>query len=375
MALGLWTAGAAPAQTGDSIAEGRVRRPGDQRPEPVAGQWVVLHRVGTDRAGPLDSIRSDAAGRFRFRYRRSGSPDALYFVSSTYRGIAYFSSPLRTAVARGGDADLLVYDTTTNAGALRVQGRHLVVSGLRDGRREVAEVFELENDGKRTIVPRDATHPAWFIHFPAGAESLKVVSDDVSAGAVSLQRGRGEVYAPISPGVRQLVVTYRLPPGAFPLSLPMEQPVALLEVLTEEPRGVVEGATLAETSAAQIDGRLFRRYVAQNVAASAVVRVSVPAASEGSATASIVLALAMAAAMGGALVWRSRRRAASTAAPIPAMSPAERLVAELAALDARFERSGGDAADRREYERARADLKSRVSAALADELAAPRGRS
>lgn len=348
-------------------------RPGESRPAPVAGQWVILHRVGTDRAGPLDSVRSDAAGRFRFRFRRSGSPDALYFVSSTYRGIAYFSSPLRAAVTRGGDADLLVYDTTTSAEALRVQGRHLVVSGLRDGRREVAEVFELENDGKRTIVPRDASTPSWFTHFPAGAESLKVVSEDVSAGAVSLLQGRGEVYAPISPGVRQLVVTYRLRQDAFPLSLPMERPVALLEVLTEEPRGMVEGATLTETSAAQIDGRLFRRFVAQNVAASAVVRVSVPMVSEGSATASLVLALTMAAAMGGALVWRSRRRVAAVAPP--ATSRAEQLVAELAELDARFAREGGDAVAREAYQRSRGELKSRVAAALAEELAAPQPRS
>src|SRR5688572_27594903 len=81
------------------IAEGQVLRAvegGDA--VAVTGQWVVLHRVGADRAGPLDSARTGAGGRFRFRYAATGAPDALYFVSATYGGIAYFSPPLRSAV-------------------------------------------------------------------------------------------------------------------------------------------------------------------------------------------------------------------------------------------------------------------------------------
>ncbi|MFL5571889.1 MAG: hypothetical protein ACJ78R_00085, partial [Gemmatimonadaceae bacterium] len=60
----------------------------------VSGAWVVLHRVGPDRAGPLDSTLSDARGRYSFNYVRSGSDDAIYFVSASYDGIAYFTPPL-----------------------------------------------------------------------------------------------------------------------------------------------------------------------------------------------------------------------------------------------------------------------------------------
>src|SRR3954465_5462235 len=93
------------------LAEGRVVRPGAKEPEPVPGQWVVLHRVGSDRAAPLDSARSGADGRFRIRYLATGAEDALYFVSSRYDGIAYFSPPLRTDTVRGGDGDPLVSHT------------------------------------------------------------------------------------------------------------------------------------------------------------------------------------------------------------------------------------------------------------------------
>ena len=128
------------------IAEGRLTRPSpgpEGRPVPVVGQWVVLHRVGSDRAGPLDSVKSGPNGRFRMRYAPSGADDALYFVSSRYSGIAYFSPPLRAAVVRGGDADIIVYDTTSDTTRLSLQGRHFVLSQARGGRRQVAEVFEI----------------------------------------------------------------------------------------------------------------------------------------------------------------------------------------------------------------------------------------
>src|SRR5437660_6390556 len=94
MTLALCSGTASAQQGAARIAEGRVTRPGpgpEGRPVPVAGQWVVLHRVGSDRAGPLDSVKSDPNGHFRIRYSPSGADDALYFVSSRYRNIAYFS--------------------------------------------------------------------------------------------------------------------------------------------------------------------------------------------------------------------------------------------------------------------------------------------
>ncbi|HEV7837886.1 MAG TPA: hypothetical protein VGO75_07455, partial [Gemmatimonadaceae bacterium] len=49
---------------------GRIVRPGSRELDPISGAWVVLHRVGPDRAGPLDSVQSDARGRYSFNYVR-----------------------------------------------------------------------------------------------------------------------------------------------------------------------------------------------------------------------------------------------------------------------------------------------------------------
>ena len=71
----------------------------DERP--VGGQFVVLHRIGSDSAGAVDSARTTRDGRYRFTYRHSGG-DAIYIVSTRYAGIAYFTPPLRDSAVSGG---------------------------------------------------------------------------------------------------------------------------------------------------------------------------------------------------------------------------------------------------------------------------------
>jgi hypothetical protein len=332
---------------------------------------VVLHRVGSDAAGPIDSARTVANGRFRFRYAATGSSDALYFVSAHYAGIAYFSPPLRSASVRGGDADVMVYDTTTDTAALRLQGRHLVIAQPRGSRRDVAEIFEIENQGARTVVARDSVTPLWTTTVPAEAESIAVAPGDVAAAAVVFRPGRAELYAPLSPGVRQLVLTYVLPVDAMPASIPAARETSVLEVLVEESRAEVTGAGLTETAPVPIEGRTFRRFLARDVAANAVLRVNAPEPAGQNAEGQRVLLILLAAAMLGALgFWFFRRgpRQAPGAATDRSASTADQLIAQLATLDTRFEHAGGD---RAAYEAERAALKTRIQHALAAADRAP----
>jgi hypothetical protein len=329
---------------------------------------VVLHRVGSDRAAPLDSVRSRPDGRFRFRYVATGAADALYFISARYEDITYFSPPLRTDVVRGGDADVMVYATTTDTTELQVQGRHLVLSGLRGARREVVEVFELENRGTRTVVAPDSVTPLFSTHVPAKAVSASVAPGEVGAGAVQFRPGRADVFAPMSPGVRQLVLTYLLPATAFPVVQPIGRRVSLLEVLLEDPRANVEGAGLAEVGPAAVEGRTFRRFLAQDVPANAIIRLSAPPPAAQNRAALRVLAIVMALAMIGAIAaWTAMRRARRPLYARRPTSDAERLIGELAMLDARFEKERANDDARATYERERAALKDRVARALAAE--------
>lgn len=360
---------AAQQPSGARLAEGRVLRPDSSgAPQPLAGQWVVLHRVGTDRAGPLDSVRTGSNGGFRFRYAITGSPEALYFISAMYRGIAYFSPPLRTPVVRGGDADILVYDTTPDTTGLHVQGRHFVLSLLRGSSREVAEIFEIENPGPRTIVARDSTTPLWTTALPAQAESAKVAPGDVAAAAVTFRPGRAELFAPLSPGLRQLVLTYSLGGRRFPVSIPVERETSVLEVLLEDPRASVRGPGLGEVAAATIEGRTFRRFLAQNVARSAVFVVDAPPPPVNNDAILRILLVTFTAAMLGALIfWYARKRGTPASATAPRPVSVDGLVAQLAALDAKFERERDSGVSPAQYEQERAALKARIADALARE--------
>src|SRR5947209_3164073 len=83
-----------PLSSAPQRAEGKVEKPGNRRMDAVSGVRVTLHRVGPDAQGPIDSVVTDRNGRYAFRYLRTGSPDAVYFLSASHDGIAYFSNPL-----------------------------------------------------------------------------------------------------------------------------------------------------------------------------------------------------------------------------------------------------------------------------------------
>lgn len=277
-------ADAQPGVHGDvHTVSGRVLRPAVADLEPVSGQWVVLHRLGSDRAGPIDSTRTDARGAYEFRYRPFGDEQALYFAAALHGGVAYFTPPLTDHVVRGETAEIVVYDTTTRDIPITVRGRHLVVSAAdADEMRTVLEVYELSNDTTLTRVsPARGSPPTWTARLPAAARSPRVNDGDIPADAVLFERGEVRVIAPLPPGVKQLAYAYSLPGSLFPLSVPLTTAADILEVLVEDPGGTATGARLTESDRVVVDGRRFRRFIAQEVPAGQVVTVEVPRAGDG----------------------------------------------------------------------------------------------
>jgi hypothetical protein len=258
---------------------GRVLRPAAAQLEPVSGLWVVLHRLGSDRAGPLDSMRTDARGGYQFSYQPFGDERALYFAAASHGGVAYFTPPLGDHV-RGEAAEIVVYDTTTRDIPIIVRGRHVVVSATDAAEmRTILEVYELSNDTTLTRVsPSRASPPTWTTRLPAAARSPRVGDGDIPAEAVLFQDGEVRVIAPLPPGVKQLAYTYSMPGSVFPLSVPIAMAADVLEVLVEDPGGTASGARLTEADPVTVDGRSFRRFVAQEVPAGQVAIVDVSSA-------------------------------------------------------------------------------------------------
>ena len=345
--------------------DGRVVRPSLQGEIPVPGIMVTIHRVGPDSAGPVDSVAADATGRYHFRFQRWGSPEAVYFAAAVYRGIAYFSAPLKAAIITGDEAEIVVFDTTTAPVRFTVQGHHFVISAPRPtGLRDVVEVYEISNDTVVTAVGRDSLSPVWSAPIPKGATGFTAAAGDVAASSIQLRNGRVELIAPFGPGVKQVSFTYALAPSAFPLEIALDRPNSVLEVLLEEPGAQVRGAELRSQGTANTQGRAFKRFLAQNAPSGDVVRIDVPStAADARSLFVIVLAIGVVLAMIIALAIAYRRGGSRRAAPI---SPdgVESLAAAVAALDARRE-ANDPALSLAAYDAERAALKAQLAAALA----------
>jgi hypothetical protein len=336
---------------------------------PVAGAEVVLHRVGRDAQGALDSVRTNADGLYRFRYTTRGDTGAVYFASTIYAGVAYFTGPLREAVVRDETARLVVYDTASTDVPIATRGRHVIISALDSvQQRTVIEVFEVENTGARTRVANERA-ASWTARLPEGATDIRVGDGDIAPDAIAIVDGQVQVFAPISPGLRQLSFSYLLPEAAFPWSVPVTDSTDVLEVLVEDPAATVVGAGLEPQAAVMLDGRGFQRFLAQDVAAGMVATVTMPERTVSTRTLYVVAVVGLVGL--GLLVGfaRAMRRPASAGVPAPARSavdPAEALATRIAALDARVDASVGLSGDERQQIQAERDaLKAQLAAILA----------
>ncbi|PYO76806.1 MAG: hypothetical protein DMD63_13395 [Gemmatimonadetes bacterium] len=246
----------------------------------VPGAWVVLHRVGPDRAGPLDSVLSDSRGRYSFKYTRTGSDAAIYFVSASHDGIAYFTPPLAEGKVSGDDGEITVFDTTSHRVPLSLRGHHVVISSAdANARRSIVEVYDLSNDTSVTRVAGGETPDAatWQTHISPGASDFKVGQGDISAGAVSFANGVVSVFAPLAPGIKQMSFSYSLPAKSFPLKLPLEKETGIYEIMIEEKAGSVTGPHLREVDAVTVDDRNFRRFLASDMPENSVALIDLPA--------------------------------------------------------------------------------------------------
>ncbi|HET7565454.1 MAG TPA: hypothetical protein VFJ96_10690, partial [Gemmatimonadaceae bacterium] len=247
-----------PLGNGPRLVSGRIVRPTADTILPVPGIWVTIHRVGSDTAAPMDSMRTKRDGSFTFRYKPFGDPNAVYFVSASYGGIAYFSEPLKSARVTGDDAEITVFDTTSAPIPLHVRGRHIVVASPRaDGTREMMEVYELSNDTTVTRIAPDDAHPTWTAVLPPNISDFEPGQTDVSPQTMRLADGQLAVVAPFAPGIKQLSFSFRAPAKDFPLSIPVQQGATVLEVLVEEPAAQVSGGGLARVADVSVQGQAF----------------------------------------------------------------------------------------------------------------------
>jgi len=348
---------------GPLVLAGRVVRVRGGDTTALAGATVVAHRITPNRQGPIDSVRADADGRFRFRVATGGDTAAVFVVSTRYQGIGYFSEPVpaRTPAGAGAMA-LAVFDTSASGPPLQVAVRHLVLTAPKeDGSRPVLDIIQIANPGTTTRVGADSTTPTWSARLPEGIAEFTVGESEVSGSAITYANGRVSVTAPIPPGQKQIVVTYVAPRGLSRLTVPIDQATARLEVLVEDSSTTADG--LSPGQPVTLEGRVFAHFVGDSVGAGRTAVVRFGQTAGGAQRLWWIAVLAAAVALGAGAFAALRRGAPAAAPAAPSM---ETLLAQLVSLDERYAGKEPDTPplDWRGYQDRRNALKSQLAARI-----------
>jgi hypothetical protein len=354
----------APILAAQSVTAGSVVKLAGDDSTAVSRASVVLHRIGRDVQGPIDSGATDARGRFRFRFAADTS--SIYLVSARWGGIEYFSTPVQLNPARPDTALRIVVADTSSRAPIDMEARHLVVAPPgADGSRSIVDLVVLRNAGDRTRVAPDTVRPSWSGPLPRGTVGLEVGQGEFSSSAVTRRGERLLFFAPLPPGEKQVVVEYLLPAGSRDTRLVLDQPIGLLNILVAEPGAEVSGLGITFADTQVIEGRTYRRWTGSG-AAGTVVRLSFPGMPAALRWILPALVAIVAAAFGLAGAWAARGPARPGAAGDPAAT-ADGLVSRLATLDAEYRgrESATPPEEWRRYQDERARLKAELTAALA----------
>lgn len=349
------------------VVAGQVLRRTDRDSVPISRVMVVLHRVGKDVQGPVDSVASDANGRFRMPVR----PDtgAIYLVSARYRGIEYFAPPLlRDTQHPDRDVRLVVYDTSSSV-TLSVSTRHLVVGAVdQTGSRTVADLSLIQNAGIVTRLSGDALHPTWKMLLPPRAQEVELGEGDFASDAVVRREDTLLLTASIPPGMRELTLTYRIPADVSRFEIPIDYDVPGVDVLTEDVKMIVRGGLVLRDTLT-VAGRHFTKWDGPLRTGDSLV-LEFPVSSRPSTWALPALIALLGAGLLGLGLAASRRTAMvqppRAVRPAVVSPEADALLDRLARLD--VEHAGGPgsvpATEWQAYQGERARLKQELAALL-----------
>lgn len=325
---------------------------------------MVLHRIGRDRQGPLDSMMTDAAGRFRFVVPADTA--ALHLLTSRHDGVQYFSEPVHANPERPDTALVLAVHDTSSSQPVELAARSIVVSApAADGTRSVVELLALRNGGPLTRVPADTGSATWGWRIPRDVVGFAADEGELSAGAIELRGDSVLVRAALPPGLREITIEYHLPATRDDVRFMFDAAAGSVNLLVEEPEAKLSLPDgLVPDSATVIEERRFRRW-AGTVRAGEAISASVPVPGRwgGGALAALVALVVLALAAGAAVAFRGGRRAPMAAVGEPG---ADALIEAIARLDAARLAAGAlDAEAERRYAGERAALKARLERALA----------
>lgn len=232
--------------------------------EPAAGATVVVHRVGPDASGPLDSLRSGRDGGFRFRLPRVPDPGSgeVFFASVEHGGINYFGPLIQIAAQLDSIYVVRAFDSQPappGGAVLPVSARYILLEEVPDVGWSATDLVHVAYQGERTLV--SAPGGATFVYpLPAGATNLEIGGNQMAPDAATLtEDGNLRITSAIPPGEREFVVRYHVPDPFLTLRFPGNTTEA--ELLVKEPAPPMEVEGLQAAPPVEMEpGVHYRRY-------------------------------------------------------------------------------------------------------------------
>jgi hypothetical protein len=346
---------------GPSRTSGRVVRVASGDTVPAGRVPVVLHRVGRTAQGPIDTVRADAGGRFAFRF--TADTAAAYLLSVRYDGIEYFSAPIASNPSRPDTAVVILVADTSSTAPVRTRERTLLISRPDEsGTRPVVDWLVLQNAGERTRIAPDSGRPSWGTLLPPEAQNVELADvklSQFSPEALEFRHDSVLLFAPLSPGQKELVLQYHIPGALRNFSVPVGVGTDSVFVLLEEGSARVVRPRLSITDSQRLDGRPFRRW-AGVMGDAASLELRFPPAPLSPRLVLLLLVSLLALGFAALAVVTLRRR------PLPTTHYP--LVDAIARLDAARLEHGGvlSPSEEEQYQAERARLKDALARALAD---------
>jgi len=289
---------------------GRVLHADTRRP--VSGVSVLALQMRSGGSPAEASARTGPDGRFRFRLDPQGNPPTIF--QAIYREVAYTSGPHRFGDRRAFATDIVVHETTADSRGVFIGDRAILVEQNVPGVIEVREVVALGNASTRTYVGTQAApggaRTTFRLPLPNGAAQV-----DIRQGlAPSGQGADGAVLdtIPVTPGIRQVVLTYRLPATSSEIDVRLTTgwPTLALHVFAALPLRVTS-EHLPTREERLVDGRAVQRLSGRHLSAASIVIVRLSGVAVRSMPNAAIPAIAMmiaAVVLAAAWPWVRRRR-------------------------------------------------------------------
>ena len=336
---------------------------------PLSEGRVVLHMVGPEEGGAIDSVQVGPDGRFRISLPHVPDPEnrsEVFFASIRYHGILYFGHPISRAIQLDSLYQIYVYDTLSapeGGAVLAVSMRNIFLEPV-DREWGVTDLFQIRNEESRTLFAQEEA-VVWTYPLPPDLTGFQLGQGDLPPDAVTHADGSLRVSSPIPPGEQVFVIHYHIPD--LSVSFPTPGATDLLEILVREPAPPLEIGRLQPRPPVELEpGTTYRRFTGTDLSGGEV-EVALGQESGGLSAAwfAVVLALFLGAAGLFALQRRApvapRKTEAGSASPSDSGSR-EALIEEIARLDEAFRaRSSPTSDETRSYEREREALMDRLT--------------